>query len=788
MHSNRTRWHWFSTSLGVNTTIVLFNAILIGLLWYAVFERVRVEREDTIRAAINRNDNLAIAFEQYTIRTIESADAVIRYLIREFARSGGKMDVARFVADYTVDNKAIAAVVLADERGDAITTAYASKPLNWTNVADREHFRVHIERDSGKVFVGKPVVGRISGKILIPITRRISKADGTFGGVAMALIEPARFTDVLHDARLRQLDVISLVGLDGVTRARLRGATPSSGEDVSNARLFTEQATRPTGNYFGPGQLDGVPKFFSYRTLPEYQVMTVIGTAEADVMAELYRRRSGQIWAAGLTSAVIAGFAILLMLALTRQRRMEAARQESETRFRTIFEQAGIGIAIADIEDRRILRCNPALAEMLGYSVDELRGMSIERVSHPDDYLKEGNLRQQMVDGLAKRFRMEKRFRRKDGELMWGILTATIVRAEDATPQFVIGMLEDITERKKSEVEVHRLANRLTATMESITDGFFTLDRDWRFTYVNSEAERLVQRTNADLLGKVIWEEFTDAADSSAAREFRQAMRTMRTAEFAAHYASMGLWFEARAYPSEEGLAVYFRDITERKKSQQRLQTLSEKMLHVQESERASLARELHDEFGQVLTAVKLQLQLLEKRTPSPRLEDCIALVDQALRQVRSLSLDLRPFQLDDLGLGAALGAHLERLSRQSALSISFECDPGVPRLIGPRATAFFRIAQEAVTNAMRHAQARSVQVKLYCEGELLVLVVSDDGVGFDIGKMRADAVKGGSLGMMSMEERVRMFGGTLDIRPAGASGTVVVARIPLGFGNGNDA
>ena len=88
MNSKRAWWHWFSTSLGVNTAIVLFNAILIGIMWNAVFGLVRTERQDTIRAAIDRNDNLAIAFEQYTVRTLQSADAVIQYLVREYVGSG----------------------------------------------------------------------------------------------------------------------------------------------------------------------------------------------------------------------------------------------------------------------------------------------------------------------------------------------------------------------------------------------------------------------------------------------------------------------------------------------------------------------------------------------------------------------------------------------------------------------------------------------------------------------------------------------------------------------------
>ena len=100
-------WRWFSTRLGVNTAIVLFNAILIGILWNAVLGLVQTERQDTIRAAIDRNDNLAIAFEQYTIRTIENADAVIEHLIQEYPHNGGKIDLTKWTAAHTIDNKTI---------------------------------------------------------------------------------------------------------------------------------------------------------------------------------------------------------------------------------------------------------------------------------------------------------------------------------------------------------------------------------------------------------------------------------------------------------------------------------------------------------------------------------------------------------------------------------------------------------------------------------------------------------------------------------------------------------
>jgi PAS domain S-box-containing protein len=129
----------------------------------------------------------------------------------------------------------------------------------------------------------------------------------------------------------------------------------------------------------------------------------------------------------------------------------------------------------------------------------------------------------------------------------------------------VQGAFQDITEKKQAEAEARRLAERLTTTLESITDAFFTLDREWRFTYLNREAERLLDRKRDDLLGRNVWEEFSEAVGSTFYDEYHRALRENCTVEFEEFYPPLNTWFEVHAYPSEEGLAVYFRDVNERR-------------------------------------------------------------------------------------------------------------------------------------------------------------------------------------------------------------------------------
>jgi signal transduction histidine kinase len=208
--------------------------------------------------------------------------------------------------------------------------------------------------------------------------------------------------------------------------------------------------------------------------------------------------------------------------------------------------------------------------------------------------------------------------------------------------------------------------------------------------------------------------------------------------------------------------------------SQERLRALSRRLLEVQEEERGRLARDLHDDIGQALTALKIQL---ESRV---RVEECIATVSHTLERVRQLSLSLRPLQLDDLGLVAALRSHLDRQTGIGGLTPHFDAAEA-PRGVAPEVeTACFRVAQEAITNVLRHARARNLWLRLFTAGGRLALSVRDDGGGFDLEAARRRGAAGASLGLVGMEERIALAGGTLELRSAPGQGTVLLATFPL--------
>jgi len=215
----------------------------------------------------------------------------------------------------------------------------------------------------------------------------------------------------------------------------------------------------------------------------------------------------------------------------------------------------------------------------------------------------------------------------------------------------------------------------------------------------------------------------------------------------------------------------------------ERLAAFSHQLFEVQEIDRGHLARELHDEIGQVLTLASISLhevKALASAAARARLEECCRTVDNALEQVRSLTLKLRPPLLDELGLEAALGWHLHRLAGQAGLIAHFDCPPSLGRFHPNIETACYRVIQEALTNVVRHARASEIWVKLQIRDAALEMSVRDDGIGFNVQTRRQRAARGESFGLVSMEQRVLLAGGTIEFESAALCGSVVYACLPV--------
>jgi two-component system sensor histidine kinase UhpB len=230
-----------------------------------------------------------------------------------------------------------------------------------------------------------------------------------------------------------------------------------------------------------------------------------------------------------------------------------------------------------------------------------------------------------------------------------------------------------------------------------------------------------------------------------------------------------------------------FQDITERKQAakeleeaNRQLRSLSRRLFHIQEEERRHLARELHDEIGQALTAAKINLQSVRANgdgATSARLQETSAILDRLLGQVRQISLDLRPSMLDDLGLVPALRALLDQQGRCASIETHFSGE-NIPEDFDPEIqTTCFRIAQEAITNTVRHAHATQIDVELRSEKGDLWLSIRDNGIGFDVESAQAKSV---GLGLIGITERAALVGGRPRIISSRGEGTTIEVLLPL--------
>lgn len=256
----------------------------------------------------------------------------------------------------------------------------------------------------------------------------------------------------------------------------------------------------------------------------------------------------------------------------------------------------------------------------------------------------------------------------------------------------------------------------------------------------------------------------------------------------------INLEVSAAPIKDSQGRVLYgvaaFQDISPRLEAEnqlklysRRLESLSKQLFQLQEEERKRLSRELHDEIGQAITALKINLESAQNISSPARLfkilKDSVSIAEKALEQVRSLSLNLRPSLLDDLGLEPALRWLLQNLAGRAGVLYSLDVD--LPRRLPPEIeVACFRISQEALSNALRHSRGTEVKISLKLEDQSVLLEVSDNGKGLDLKKVKEGVLRGETLGLLSMEERARNLKGNLEIISRPGTGTTVRVKIPI--------
>jgi len=494
---------------------------------------------------------------------------------------------------------------------------------------------------------------------------------------------------------------------------------------------------------------------------------------------------------------------------ITERKSAEEALQESESRGRRLNERFSLAVESARIGVWDLDLLNNELTwdhQMNSLYRIETSGFSgaydawSERV-HPDDLSRVEHEVQEAIRGV-KAFDTDFRIVWPNGEERNIKAFARVVRDEQGKPIRMTGINYDITDRKRAERSLRESEAQYRALVENTPDIIARFDCDSRYLFVNSAVSQVSGRTLDGFVGKKP-SEVGFSEDQAAFREgvIRRVFTSRKPFETEFTFEGpKGLSiFEWRVYPefdaagNIQSVLSINRDITERKRAEEEVQqsrellrALSAHLQSIREEERTMIAREIHDELGQALTGLKMDLSSLQKSLRKTgeldlsRLTEKTTtmgqLIDSTIQTVRKIATDLRPGILDDLGLVAAIEWQSQDFQKRTGIKCNFTPDMDDLDLNAERSTTLFRILQETLTNVARHSEATEVIVTLDRDDNDLALEIRDNGKG--ISQTEISGCR--SLGLLGMRERAQRLGGDLKISGAPGEGTIVTARIPL--------
>ncbi len=522
---------------------------------------------------------------------------------------------------------------------------------------------------------------------------------------------------------------------------------------------------------------------------------------------------------------------------ISERKRAEEALRQAEEKYRHIFENAIEGI-FQSTPEGRYLSVNPAMANLYGYESPEEMissvGDEIERRVHVDPQRRAHFKRILQEQGVIRDF--EAANYRKDGSQIWTRTNARAVRDSQGVLLYYEGFVEDITESHRAFRALQDSEVRYRMLMEQAPDGIALLDAQGQIVNVNSFICRMLDYAREELLGMKV-------ADILAPGELKRSpvrFDALREGKMVA-----AEWVMRRKdgtlFPAEVNTRILpdgtfqgiVRDTSDRKQLEQQVQhrnrelevlyaqvqemlsaqrqwnaeledkvqaktselralaetrdRLLRQMMTAQEEERRRVARELHDETSQALTALIANLGTLRRKPPAlvqGNLDLIRSSVVDILRGINRIVLDLRPTLLDDYGLMPALAWYAEKRLGSDGIRVETSTRTSEMRLPPTVETVLFRIGQEAITNAARHAQASRVRVNLRSNesGDRVTLEIEDDGVGFDEDQVQRDPLNDRArLGLLGMRERVQLIGGELLVQSEPGQGTLISVTVPLG-------
>ena len=510
------------------------------------------------------------------------------------------------------------------------------------------------------------------------------------------------------------------------------------------------------------------------------------------------KRKNGQIYPKWMTVTAVRNERheiiryVTIFSDITARKQVEKDNlRESDERFRGTLEQAAVGIAHATL-DGQFRQINQKFCKITGYPRSELIHMGYRDITCPDDMGENDRYIKQLLAGKISTFSMEKRYVRKDGSLVWCNLTVSLLRDAGGTPKYTIGVIEDITERKQSEA----LAERFGSLLEGSFNEIYIFDAySLHFLLASEGAERNLGYSGDEM--NLLTP--PDVEPLFTRESFEQLVAPLRSGE------QQSLFFETAhrrkdgtTYPVEVRLQLMggeypvfvavIQDITVRQQadrelnqSRQLLRELVAQNEAFREEERKSIAREVHDELGQILTALRMNISLLRielggrDNALAVRVGQITGLLDQSIQCTRDIVNNLRPIALD-MGIVPAVRWLCDEFTRHTGIPCVVHAPEEEIHLCEALAVAAFRIAQESLTNTAKYAEASKVEIIIRRDEDNFSVAVNDNGKGFDYLAIPHRQ----SFGLLGMRERATTLGGIVTIYSAPQQGTQVFFTAPI--------
>jgi PAS domain S-box-containing protein len=480
---------------------------------------------------------------------------------------------------------------------------------------------------------------------------------------------------------------------------------------------------------------------------------------------------------------------------ITNQKQAEDALRESEERFRLVSNTAPVLIWMSDTE-KLCTYFNTPWLDFTGRSIESELGNGWAEGVHPDDFKA---CLETYVNAFDRRekFSMEYRLRRYDGEYRWVFDIGVPRFNQDNSFAGYIGSCVDVTDRRMAEEALREKEDKLRLLLDSTAEAIYGIDLEGRCTFCNPACLRALGYERVDdLLGRNM-HDLIHHSRADGIRILRETSRIMRALQIGegVHVDDEVLWHaKGTSFPAEYwshpqrkgeevvGAVVAFLDITERKRTEAALANLSRRLIGAQEEERTRIARELHDDIGQRLALLTVELEQLPQNfsnLPSEvggRIRELQRRSTEITADVQALSHELHSSKLEYLGIVAAMRGFCKEFSAQKNVEVVFAHD-AISRMVPfDISLCLFRVLQEALHNAVKYSGVRHFDAELRASSDTIDLTVRDSGPGFDV----EEAMRSSGLGLVSMMERIKLVGGQLSVESHAGSGTKIHARVPV--------